>query len=145
MKNACKITVILIAVMLIGSMSAVAQTDGSDFVIIANKQMAGSAINESVLRGIYLREVRNWSSGGAEIIPVDLSTGNDFYQNLFGRSYVEMQAYWLNMRIRHSVNLPITQKDANSVKNFVASNKDAIGFIKSSDVDDTIKVLKVMK
>jgi hypothetical protein len=29
------------------------------------------------------------------------------------------------------------------VKQFVAENKGAIGFIKSTDVDDTVKVLKL--
>jgi hypothetical protein len=52
-----------------------------------------------------------------------------------------MQAYWLNMRIRYSVDLPISKNDPESVKKFVAENKGAIGFIKSSDVDDSVKVL----
>ncbi len=55
-----------------------------------------------------------------------------------------MQAYWLNMRIKYSVNLPVSKKDSESVKEFIASNKDAIGFLKSSDLDDRVKVLKVV-
>jgi ABC-type phosphate transport system substrate-binding protein len=105
--------------------------------------MQGSSINVAALKGIYLREVRNWGNGGGEIVPVDLSSGNTFYQNLFGKSYVQMQAYWLNMRIKYSVELPVSKKDAESVKQFVAETKGAIGFVKNSDVDDRVKVLKV--
>jgi ABC-type phosphate transport system substrate-binding protein len=120
-----------------------AQSDSSEYAIVANKQMAGSSINVTALKGIYLREVRNWGNGGGEIVPVDLSSGSTFYQNLFGKSYVQMQAYWLNMRVKYSVELPVSKKDSASVKQFVAENKGAIGFIKSTDVDDTVKVLKL--
>ncbi len=117
-----------------------AQTD--EYVVVANKAQPGDTINKAVLKGIYLREVRNWGSGGGEIVPVDLNSAADFYQDLFQKSYVQMQAYWLNMRIKYSVSLPVTKKDADAVKAFVASNKDAIGFLKSSEADDRVKVLK---
>ena len=135
---------ILLAILLVaGALPAVAQSDISDYVIVANKQMQGSSISMAALKGIYLREVRSWGNGGGEIIPVDLSTANNFYQNLFGKTYVQMQAYWLNMRIKHSIDLPVSKKDAESVKQFIASNKSAIGFLKNSDLDDRVKVLKV--
>jgi len=121
-----------------------AQSNIADYVIVANKQVQGSTINVAALKGIYLREVRTWGSTGGEIIPVDLADSGSFYQNLFGKSYVQMQAYWVNMRIKYSVDLPVSKKDAESVKQFIAENKGAIGFLKSSDVDDRVKVLKVV-
>ena len=120
-----------------------AESDGSEYVVVANKQLVGTSINIAALKGIYLREVRNLSNSKEEIIPVDFTTGSSFYQNLFGKSYVQMQAYWLNMRIKHSIDLPVSKKDAESVKQFIASNKSAIGFLKNSDLDDRVKVLKV--
>ncbi len=118
--------------------------EDSDYVVVANKQVQGTSIGTAQLKGIYLREVRAWGNGGGEIIPVDLSTASGFYQNLFGKTYVQMQAYWLNMRIKYSIDLPVTKKDAESAKQFIADNKGAIGFLKSSDVDDRVKVLKVV-
>ncbi len=119
----------------------IAQTD--EYVIVANKQLPGSTINKAALKGIYLREVKTWGNGGGAIVPVDLSSENDFYQNLFQKSYVQMQAYWLNMRIKYSVALPVSKKDPESVKEFIAANKDAIGFLKSADLDDRVKALKI--
>jgi ABC-type phosphate transport system substrate-binding protein len=118
-------------------------SDGSEYVIVANKQLQGTSISMAALKGIYLREVRTWANSKDEIVPVDLSTANSFYQNLFAKSYVQMQAYWLNMRVKYNVDFPVTKKDAESVKQFVASNKSAIGFLKSSDVDDRVKTLKI--
>jgi hypothetical protein len=121
-----------------------AQSDASGYSIVANKQLVGTSINIAALKGIYLREVRKLSNTDGEVIPVDYTSEADFYQNLFGKSYVQMQAYWLSMRIKHSIDLPVSKKDAESVKQFIAANKAAIGFIKSSEVDDSIKVLKLI-
>jgi ABC-type phosphate transport system substrate-binding protein len=143
MRTVLGVAAILMLMLTVSVAPSIAQSDNSEYAIVANKQMAGSSINVAALKGIYLREVRNWGSGGGEIVPVDLSSGNSFYQNLFGKSYVQMQAYWLNMRVKYSVELPVSKKDSASVKQFVAENKGAIGFIKSADVDDTIKVLKL--
>ena len=143
MRTVFGVAAVLMALLMAGVAPSVAQSDNSEFAVVANKSMQGSSINVAALKGIYLREVRNWGNGGGEIVPVDLSSGNIFYQNLFGKSYVQMQAYWLNMRIKYSVELPVSKKDAESVKQFVAETKGAIGFVKNSDVDDRVKVLKV--
>jgi ABC-type phosphate transport system substrate-binding protein len=143
MRTVFGIATLLTALLLAGALPAFAQSDISEYAIVANKQMQGTSISMAALKGIYLREVRSWGNGGGEIIPVDLSSANAFYQNLFGKSYVQMQAYWLNMRIKYSVDLPVSKKDADSVKQYVADNKGAIGFIKNADLDDRVKVLKI--
>ncbi len=143
MRTVFGVAAVLMILLTAGVAPSIAQSDNSEYVIVANKQMQGSSINVAALKGIYLREVRNWGNGGGEIIPVDFSSANSFYQNLFGKSYVQMQAYWLNMRIKYSVELPVSKKDAESVKQFIAENKGAIGFLKNSEVDDRVKVLKL--
>jgi hypothetical protein len=55
-----------------------------------------------------------------------------------------MQAYWLNMRIKNSAELSVSKKDADTVKQFISENKRAIGFLNNSDLDDRVKVLKVV-
>ena len=142
MKRAFGIAAVVTVILAFCVMPSVAQD--SEYVIVANKQVQGNSIPVAALKGIYLREVRTWANGGGDIVVVDLSNSSGFYQNLFGKSYVQMQAYWLNMRIKYSVDLPVSKKDAESVKQFIADNKGAIGFIKSGDVDDRVKVLKIV-
>jgi hypothetical protein len=142
MSTVLKVAALLVVSVLICSMAPIGYSDVSEYVIVANKDVAGSTIGMASLKGIYLREVRTWQGGG-EIIPVDLSTGGSFYQDLFGKTYVQMQAYWLSMRIKYSVNLPVSKKDAESVLKFVAENKGSIGFLKNGAADDRVKVLKV--
>jgi ABC-type phosphate transport system substrate-binding protein len=141
MKSVLGVSLFVAICIVVFAVPFLAETD--EYVVVANKQLPGSTINKAALKGIYLREVKTWGNGGGEIIPVDLSTENDFYQNLFQKSYVQMQAYWLNMRIKYSVSLPVSKKDAESVKEFINANKDAIGFLKTGDLDDRVKALKI--
>jgi hypothetical protein len=143
MKAFCGLVFLLTAVIVFG-LASVQADDVGDFVIVANKQVQGTSISTATVKGIYLREIRSWGNGGGEIIPVDLSSANAFYQNLFGKSYVQMQAYWLNMRVKYSADLPVSKKDAESAKQYIAETKGSIGFIKSSDLDDSVKVLKLI-
>jgi ABC-type phosphate transport system substrate-binding protein len=143
MKYLCIITAILVITLTSYVLPSVAQTEGSEFAVITNKESPGSNISLPALKSIFLREVREWGNGG-KIIVVDLDpNANAFFQNLFGKTHSQMQTYWLNQKIKNSIDLPITKKDAESVKQFVAENKTAIGFIKSSDVDDRVKVIKI--
>ena len=144
MKAFCGMLILLVITTVFCTAPAKAQSGEGEYVIVANKQLQGSSISTEILKGIYLREVLSWGNGAGHIIPVDLSTGAGFYQNLFGKSYVQMQAYWLNMKIKHSADMPVSKKDANGVKQFVSENKGAIGFLKNSDLDDRVKVLKVV-
>jgi ABC-type phosphate transport system substrate-binding protein len=144
MKTVFGIAAILAITLASFAAPSIAQSDDSEYVIVANKLVQGSSINMAALKGIYLREVRNWGNSEGQIVPVDLANSNSFYQNLFGKSYTQMQAYWLNMRIKYSVDLPVSKKDPEGVKQFIASNKGAIGFLKNSDLDDRVKVLKII-
>jgi ABC-type phosphate transport system substrate-binding protein len=142
MKVVFGFSILITICMLAFAVPSIAQTD--EYIIVANKELQGNSIERDSLKGIYLREIKTWGKGGSEIIPVDLNAEDDFYKNLFQKSRTQMQAYWLNMRIKHSVNLPVVKKDAESVKEFIAANKNAIGFLKSSDLDDRVKVLKLV-
>jgi ABC-type phosphate transport system substrate-binding protein len=142
MKSALGVAAFL-AIMLVANAMPSAAEEASDFAVIANKQVAGASISMAQLKGIYLREIRNWGSGGGEIVVVVLDKADSFYQNLFGKTTGQMQAYWLNMRIKNNIDLPVTKKDAESVKQYVSENKGAIGFIKKSEADDRVKVLTV--
>jgi len=143
MKFLAGIAMVAIAMVTLNPMPSLAQDGNSDYVVVVNKQMAASVIPKQALKGIYLREVKSWGNDAGEIIVVDMAESSEFYQNLFGKTYVQMQAYWLNQRIKYSVDLPVTKKTSAEVKEFIASNKGAIGFIKQNEVDDTVKVLKL--
>ena len=131
---------------LIGVAPSLAQSndEGIEYVIVANKELPGDAIKVETLKVVYQREAKTWKNSDSEVVPVDLVTANKFYQNLFGKTYTQMQMQWIKMRSDYSMNLPVFVKDAEGVKQFIASNKDAIGFLKKSDVDERVKIIKLV-
>jgi ABC-type phosphate transport system substrate-binding protein len=144
MKTMFAISAVFVAALVIFAVPSTAQLDNSEYVIVSNKDVQGSSIRISDLKGIFLREIRTWGNDGTKIIPVDLASANSFYQNLFGKSHVQMQAYWLNMRIKYNAELPVSKKDPESAKEFISENKGAIGFLRNSDLDNRVKVLKLV-
>lgn len=144
MKIVFGMAVVVAMVVMVGAVPSMAESNNSEYVIVANKELPGDSINVASLKVLYQREVKTWKNSEAEIIPVDLFTATGFYQNLFGKSYIQMQTYWMKMRSNYSMDLPVFKKDSESVKQFIAANKDAIGFIKSSDVDDSVKIIKLI-
>jgi hypothetical protein len=143
MKIVIKIAVVAVIGMLF-SVASFAQSNDSEYVVVANKALPGSAINVTALKAVYQREAGSWKHNEAEVVPVDLYLADGFYANLFGKSYIEMQLQWLKMRNHYSKDMPVVARDSASVKKYIAANKDAIGFLKSSDVDDTVKVIKLV-
>jgi len=143
MKLVLRIAVIAVISMLL-NVTLFAQSNDSDYVIVANKALPGESISINTLKVLYQREATTWRHNEADIVPVDLYTSDAFYSNLFGKSYVDMQLQWMKMRNHRYLNMPIAAKDAASVKKIVAANRDAIGFVKASDVDSSVKVIKLV-
>jgi hypothetical protein len=56
MRTVLGVAAVLMILLTAGIATSVAQTDNSEYVIVANKQMQGSSINVAALKGIYLRK-----------------------------------------------------------------------------------------
>ena len=64
MRTVFGIAAVLAVILMVGAAPSIAQSDNSEYVIVANKEMKGGSISQAALKGIYLREVRAWGGGG---------------------------------------------------------------------------------
>jgi hypothetical protein len=56
----------------------------------------------------------------------------------------ELEHYYLYQSFKgERVNLPLTMQDPADVKKFVVSTPGALGYLRASDVDDSVKVVRV--
>lgn len=56
----------------------------------------------------------------------------------------ELEHYYLYQSFKgEGVNLPVTMQEPADVKKFVAKTPGAIGYMRASDVDDTVKVVRI--
>ena len=115
----------------------------ADVVVIVNKANANT-VDKALVVKIYTGEAKRWPDGGP-IVSLDQGDDNpiraDFYSSVLGKSNSNMKALWAQ-HIFAGKGLPpkVVDPDA-EVKKVVSTNKNAIGYIKATSVDDTVKVV----
>lgn len=115
----------------------------ADVVVIVNKDNSNTVDKAFVVK-IYTGEAKNWPDGGP-IFALDQGEDSqiraDFNSNVLGKSSGNMKALWAQ-NIFSGKGLPpkVVDPDA-EVKKVVSTNKNTIGYIKASSVDDTVKVV----
>lgn len=116
----------------------------SDIVIIVNKANV-NAVDQTFVVKVYTGEAKNWPDGGP-VFAIDQNENNpirtDFNSRVLGKSLSNMKALWAQ-NIFTGKGLPPKVIDPDSeVKKAVSANKNAIGYVRATSVDDTVKIVK---
>jgi hypothetical protein len=92
---------------------------------------------------IYLKKRRFWPDG-EEIVPVNLEPGSvlreSFSRRVLGSDSGRLAAYW-NQQYFQGVFPPVTLSSFAAVKRYVAAERNAIGYIEASEVDESVGVV----
>ena len=137
---------ILVVAFWYGFTPAHAEEEGTSYVVIANKDVPGSSITLTMLKRIYLKDMTNWEGGG-NVVPVDLDDENSlrssFSRKVFGKGVDEMKSYWINQKLTNNISPPVSMKNSKAAKKFVSQNGGAIGYVRQSEADSSVKVLTI--
>ena len=115
----------------------------NDLVVIGNKDNA-NAVDKALIARLYTGDTRSWPDGGAAVLldqPEDNVLRGVFYTTVVGRSPAQAKAAWAQLTFSGKATPPKVLDGDAEVKKAVAANRNAIGYIKPSSVDDTVKVL----
>ncbi|MBI2749276.1 MAG: phosphate ABC transporter substrate-binding protein [Burkholderiales bacterium] len=118
-----------------------ASAHAGDVVVIVNKSNA-QAVDIAFVTKVYTGTANAWPDGST-LSALDHSddgvrTG---FAAMLGKSTANLKAIWANLMFSGKGTPPkVTGGDA-EVKAAVAANKGAIGYIKASAVDDSVKVV----
>lgn len=128
-------------VLIVGTLLAVPALAG-DMVVIVNP--ANPAIlSKGLVVSYYLGESRSWS-GGVPIKLLELSPDNPtrvaFDKDVLGKSTQQLKDIWSQNSLSGKAIPPRELTSDEEVKKAVSSSKIAIGYIKASSVDDTVRV-----
>ena len=132
--------VLMTAVALLSPPGAAA---ADDIVVIVNKDNP-HVVDRSYVAAIYTGRLKGWPDG-SPVFPLDQSDGTSaretFYVHFVGRTVANMQAVWAQ-NIFSGKGLPpkIASPDS-EMKRIVATNRNAIGYVRASEIDDTVRVL----
>ncbi|HEX4810766.1 MAG TPA: hypothetical protein VH325_17650 [Bryobacteraceae bacterium] len=124
-----------------------ATAGADDIAIVVNKTNAVPALSANDLKAIYLGQKERWPTG-KPMVPVALGNGHpelhSFLKAICNMSEGDYKKYFLQISFTgKAVTLPRMVESARDVKTLVAGTPGAIGFLRASDVDASVDVVKV--
>ena len=124
------------------SLSAQAQ---ADIVAVVSAESSITRLSTSQLADIFLGKVSRFPDGSLAV-PVDLSDGSaerdQFYAKVTGKTPAQIKAYWSKIIFTGRGQPPKAVQNGSDMKTYVAANIDAIGYIDSTMVDNSVRVLR---
>jgi len=93
---------------------------------------------------IYSGESKSWANGGAVAafdLPEDNPARAAFATDVMGKNLGNMKSLWAQNVFAGKAVPPKVVASDDEMKKTVAANKSAIGYIKASAVDDSVKVV----
>lgn len=114
-----------------------------DIVVVVNKDNA-HAVDRTFVMHVYTGASRAWPDG-SPVFPLDQDHGGDvrdaFCQEWLGRSQAAVGAIWAQNIFTGKALPPKIVAPDERMKKIVATNRNAIGYIRRSALDDTVKPL----
>jgi len=115
---------------------AAANIQAEDIVVIVNP--AAKAISKDQITDLYLGR-----SGG--LTPIDQTAGSaiyvQFYKQATGRDVAQVKAIWSRILFTGRGLPPKQLPDSAAVKQAIAADPNAVGYIEKSAVDASVKVV----
>ncbi len=132
------------ATLLLAASDGLAVPATDDVVVIVNRDNL-SAIDRATILRIYTGAIKGWSDGNA-VLPFDLSDESslrkEFSQKVLGRSPANLRAIWSQNIFTGKGLSPKVLDSEVEVKQMVARNRNAVGYVRASQVDASVRVIE---
>lgn len=113
-----------------------------NIAVIVNPAVDASSIDNDKVKMIYMGQ-------STELTPYDQPEGTPvreaFYETAVGRSSRQVKALWAKLVFSGRAEAPQELINSKALKSTVAGDPAGIGYIKESEVDETVKVLMVLE
>jgi len=124
-------------------LAALAAPVGAEELVVVVHPDRSASITREELAQIFLKQRRHWQ-GGDGIVPVNREAESrereEFVRDLFSHTPQQLSVYW-NRQYFLGVLPPATLASDRAVLEFVAREKRAIGYVRASAVDDSVRVV----
>jgi len=123
-------------------LSLAASVHAGDFAVIVNKANTAK-VDKEVIAKIYTGQTKSWSDG-TPAAAVDLAEDNpvraSFSTEMLQKSIDNVKSLWAQLVFSGQALPPKRLASDDEVKKFVAANKGAVGYVRASSLDDSVKV-----
>ena len=131
---------------LLATLGGASEQSGAAFVVIVHRSNRYDALTRSKLEALFLRKISRWP-WGAEAQPVDLDSrsglGREFTKQVLRTTEERLAEYWIDQRVTRGLGPPGQISTVAAVKAFVSTHPGAVGYIPSTDLDGTVKAIRV--
>lgn len=118
----------------------------SDVVVIVNKRSTLNTVNPKEIADLYLKKRKDLS--GVTLEPLDLSEDSEirkiFYEKVTKKSASQVKAYWSRLIFTGKGAPPRQYFDEEEIVDLVSEDKNKIGYVNASSVDERVKVVFVL-
>lgn len=112
--------------------------------VIVSSTSPASNLDQGQVSDIFLGKSPTFPDG-SEAVAVDYKEGvalrETFHAGSTGKTQAQLKAYWSKMLFSGKGTPPKEVTDADSMKKLIAGNPSMIGYIDSSAVDSSVKVI----
>lgn len=135
-----------ISFVLAGHLLIVSALAIADVVPIVSPGNPVDSLAENELANIFLGKTSRFPNG-ENAVPLDQSESssmrNEFYSEHTGKSAAQIKAHWSKMIFTGRGKPPRMFDSSDEIKQWVAQNPNAIGYIDRDQADDSVKILQV--
>lgn len=134
----------LAALIILGTVmgAGYARSAFAEVAVVVNKTNPATTVMKSALERYFLKKTTTWDTG-IKIAPVDLPATDpvreEFSKTILGKTPREVESYWISQSLLGGKSAPEVVTNSALVKKHVAAEPGAIGYINSSDLDDSVK------
>jgi ABC-type phosphate transport system substrate-binding protein len=117
---------------------------GSDVVAVVSSKSRVTSLNSDQVADIFLGKTSHFPDG-TQATPIDQSEDSParerFYAQFTGKSPAQVRAYWAKIIFTGRGQPPRQVGNSAEAKKLVAQNPNAIAYIDSAMVDDSVRVV----
>jgi ABC-type phosphate transport system substrate-binding protein len=114
-------------------------------VVIVNPQNPIKSVEVGDLRPIFQTTKISWGNSAGDAMPINLPEDNplrqEFDKTVLGLDPDRVARYWQDRKIRGGARPPARLSSSGAVLKGVASKPGAIGYVKASEANATVKVV----
>lgn len=116
----------------------------AEVVVIGHPSLPVNELDVQKVKDIWLGKIKHLA-GNVPVRPIDQRPSSkardEFYMKSLDKSPQQVKAYWARITFTGKDDVPLTFNDDATVRDWVASHPDAIGYVDTASVDGRVKVL----
>ncbi len=139
---------ILLGTLMVSSTLFIHAVAIADVAIITHPDSVIGSIDKNTVKSIYLGKLKSWPDGSSLTV-IDQKAGNSirklFINEVVGKKVRKFDSYWSRKAFSGKGIPPKNLGNDKDVKIEISNKKGSIGYIDLSEVDNSIKVLLIVK